>query len=728
MNSPKRKPCGPVAAIFTGGLGATMLTFGATAQVRSSDDAAETLRMSEIVITATRRETTTQETPGSITALSQDFTQKIGAQNLSDVVSAAPGLSLSKNSPTEQIYTIRGVNTNSAVINQQSPTALYFGEVPLSDPYFSLLTPTLQLFDINRVEVLLGPQGTLFGAGALGGAIRMIPNEPNPTRLEATIEQMVATRSHGDLSYGTNIMLNAPLVSEKLAVRLVGSYLYEGGYIDNPGLNQNDYNDVRVASGRAQIAWLPTSSLTFTGTIALERARPDASPYTGFGSDDFVYSSAVLNRRRLDTNIFNLVGEYRGDSFTATSSSSYLRRSPNMQTDLTELVSGITGLPAPATDAITGKTENLVQELRFASSGERRFNWLVGVYLQHYSFDETNTVSQPGAGEVFAPFGFPSDVLLNSRFTGKVDEIATYGEASYDLTEHISATIGLRAFQDWVRVEQVGDAIFDAAPVQNNANYSGVTPKFVISYKPADQFMFYVQAAEGFRSGQGNIGPASDPVTSTPIPRSYGPDRLWNYEVGTKADLLDRQISVTAAVYYIDWSKIQLQQRSPSGFQYTANAGSAWIRGVSLQVIAHPTTNLDLGFSLDYHKSRLKSVAEGVAATVGDRLPASSPFTAYVYGEYNFQINEMISGFFRTDYSYNNMAFSDLNNSTALTYGNVNEVNATFGLNWGQYEVSVFGKNLANSRSRVSAFQFLGVPTQVLQTPRTIGITARVNY
>ena len=198
MNSPKRKPCGPVAAIFTGGLGATMLTFGATAQVRSSDDAAETLRMSEIVITATRRETTTQETPGSITALSQDFTQKIGAQNLSDVVSAAPGLSLSKNSPTEQIYTIRGVNTNSAVINQQSPTALYFGEVPLSDPYFSLLTPTLQLFDINRVEVLLGPQGTLFGAGALGGAIRMIPNEPNPTRLEATIEQMVATRSHGD--------------------------------------------------------------------------------------------------------------------------------------------------------------------------------------------------------------------------------------------------------------------------------------------------------------------------------------------------------------------------------------------------------------------------------------------------------------------------------------------------------------------------------------------------
>lgn len=181
--------------------------------------------LAEVIVTATRRAQSLQEVTGGIVPITQTMVRDTGAQTLADIAASAPGLSFGEMSPTEQVFTIRGVNTSSEVSTLQSPTALYFDEIPVSDPYFSELTPSFQLFDVSHVEVLLGPQGTLFGAGALGGAIRVISNKPQLQQFDADAEGTTSFTSGGDPTYATNAMVNMPLIDDRLALRIVGTYI-----------------------------------------------------------------------------------------------------------------------------------------------------------------------------------------------------------------------------------------------------------------------------------------------------------------------------------------------------------------------------------------------------------------------------------------------------------------------------------------------------------------------
>ena len=686
--------------------------------------------LEEVIVTSTRRALSVQQVEGGIVPIGGELLRDTHAQTLAEIAGAAPGLAFSEMSPTEQVFTIRGVNTSSQVSNLQSPTALYLDEVPVSDPYLSQLTPSFQLFDVNRIEVLLGPQGTLFGAGALGGAVRVVTNKPSLQQFDAGFEQTVSYPAAGNLTSTTNGMVNLPLIDDTLALRLVGTYAVDGGYIDNPELQRTNYNQIHTAMVRAQLMWRISPRFVVTGTYAFESDRPNASPYTPYGRTDFVYSSAVATRSTQILNIANIVAEYDGDAFTATSSTSFLHRSPNQRTDVTDLASEITGLSTASADVISGYTKNLIQEFRIVSPGSQAFRWLGGLYLQKYNLDERETLTQVGAGEVFSDSGFPDDVILNDRYTGHVYEQALYGELSYDLSSRFSATVGARAFHDSVSITDYGDAYLDGGPntVSNSDSYSGVTPKFVLSYRPDKGLMYYVQVSEGFRSGQGNLTNGEDPLAGTPIPRFYGPDHLWNYELGAKTSLLDGRATLNGAVYDVEWSRIQLQEQSPSGFNFTANAGRAWVRGVDLQGNAQVTGAFEAGASFDYHRSRLTEVSSGVTAVAGDELPGSSRFSGYAFGKFKFRMTQAAQGFFRFDYSYSSKAFSDLDNATSLHYGNVGSWGAQLGAHMKGYELLLFGRNLADARNRVNAFELLGVPTQVLQSPRSFGLTFRWNH
>ena len=340
------------------------------------------------------------------------------------------------------------------------------------------------------------------------------------------------------------------------------------------------------------------------------------------------------------------------------------------------------------------------------------------------------TLTQAGSSAIFAGPGFPSDTVLNDIYTGYVNEHAVYGEISHDFNPRFSATVGARVFHDTVAITDFGNAYLDGGPntVHSSASYSGATPKFVVSYKPADDYMYYLQVSKGFRSGQGNLTNGFDPVTGTPIPRFYGPDSLWNYEIGAKTSPLSGRLTLNGDVYNIQWNEVQLQELSPSGFNYTANAGQAWIRGFDFQAHSQLTRALEAGLSLDYHQSRLTKVAPGAEAVRGDELPGSSRFSSYVYGKYSFPIMESARGFFRFDYAYSSKAFSNLDNATSLYYGNVGSYGAQLGAHVSKFEFLLFARNLANAHNRVNAFEFLNVPTQVLQEPRTIGLTLRWSY
>ena len=686
--------------------------------------------LEEVIVTATRRAMSVQQVEGGIVPLSQGLVRDTGAQTLADIAAAAPGLSFGEMSATEQVFTIRGVNTSSQVGDLQSPTALYIDEVPVSDPYLSELTPSFQMFDVNRVEVLLGPQGTLFGAGALGGAIRVITNKPSLDRFAVDVEQTFAFPALGTPAYITNGMVNLPLIDDRLGLRLVGTYSDTGGYIDNPAVGQANYNYLHTVAGRSELLLKASSELTITGTYSYEADRPNASPYTPYGSHEYLYYAPVASHSSEVLNIANLLIEYAPDEFTVTSSTSYLHRDPIQVSDATSLTNEITGLPVPATDIVFGHTRNLIQEFRIASPAQQELRWLGGVYLQKYDLDEMETLTQAGAGAIFASSGFPSDTILNDIYTGYVNEQALYGELSYDFSPQFSATVGARAFHDTVAISDFGDAYLDGGPntVRNSASYTSASPKFLVSYKPADNFMYYLQASKGFRSGQGNLTNGSDPLTGTPIPRFYGPDSLWNYEIGAKTSPLDGRLTLNGDVYDIQWNKIQLQELSPSGFNYTANAGQAWIRGFDFQTHVQVTRALEAALSMDYHRSRLTEVAANAVATRGDELPGSSRLSSYLFGKYSFLITASVHGFLRADYSYSSKAFSNLDNATSLHYGNVGSFGAQLGAHINKYEFLLFARNLANAHNRVNAFQFLGVPTQVLQEPRTVGLTLRWNY
>jgi outer membrane receptor protein involved in Fe transport len=293
----------------------------------------------------------------------------------------------------------------------------------------------------------------------------------------------------------------------------------------------------------------------------------------------------------------------------------------------------------------------------------------------------------------------------------------------------LTATAGVRAFHDTVSAFTSSTGILGGgAPLTNGSSYTRATPKFVLTYAVSPRAMVYVQASEGYRVGQANLSPPKDPVSGQLIPGSYGPDQLWNYEAGFKTKLFDSRLTADGAAYYIDWKNIQLQQSTvPSGFVFTNNAGDAVIKGVEIELNAHPTEPLSLGVSLSYDQGRLTRVNPGVVATVGDQLPGSAPFTGYAYAKYDFPLGAKAKGYVRADYKYVSKEYADLHNATSLQYGDYGSVNAEAGLSVGRTEVMLFVNNLTNGAAIVNARELFAVPTAFRQQPRTVGITLRAH-
>jgi iron complex outermembrane receptor protein len=704
----------------------------ALAEAQSS---ASPTTVADIVVTATRRAEKVQNVPASITALPQSFIQDTGAQKLADVAAAVPGLSLDQGLSGSQVFTIRGANTTSLFANTQSPVGLYIDEVPVLDPFLPISVPQLQLFDVNRVEVLLGPQGTLFGAGSLGGAIRVITNKPNMSQYEAATEDTVRGASHGASSYAFNGMVNLPLVKDKLALRVDGFYDHNGGWVYNTGRQEKDANRNEVSGGRAELRWTPTADFAVTGTYSTENNRIHDAGYTVYGSADYVNNNVIPQHVNGENKVYNVVAEYDLPWATFTSSTSYLTKSSALQDDVTQVVKSITKVNAlsPIVDDISSK--EFIQEFRLASKSNGPFRWLVGAYYQNYRFRDHETIQQTGAGAALARFGYPTDLLEDDLFSVHMVEDAAFGEISYDFTPKLTLTVGGRVFYESpkVQIDQIQPAYFigPAAVINHGARYTSGTPKINLSYKALPDVLFYGQITEGYRSGNANLSPNQDPVSKTPIPGTYGPDYLWNYEIGAKTQLFDRRLTLNASAYYIDWKNILLQQQtSGAGDVYVGNAGNATIKGVELEVVARPVQAVELGTSLSYHDGKLNSVQKGTQALPGDRLPGSAPFTAYAYGQYKFKITDEVAAFVRSDYSYTGQTFNLLKTATTtpLSYGNYSSFGAQLNFSYRNYELLVFGTNLADTRGRLNAQALAGVKQAVLQAPRTIGLTLRAHY
>ena len=685
-----------------------------------------------IVVTATRRAESILNVPMSISAVSEKQLQQAGALKIEDVVRMIPGLAYTENSPGQAILAVRGVQTSAVFGNLQQAVALYYDDVPVLDLTIPWTVPRLQLFDVNRVEVLRGPQGTLFGAGALSGAIRVISNKPDLSGFRAATEDSLTTTKGGGIGGTVNVMVNAPLVTDQLAVRVVGYYDSTPGWIDNPNFGKRT-NHSKVYGGRIEARWKPVQNLEVVATAANEVSKPHDSAYVPYGSDSDTANFRVRTFNTDNDKIYSLAVNYSMPWATLAVSTSYLDRHATSSMDFSGFANLLTGLTAVSPLIDRFHTHDFIQEVRLASAQEHPFKWLIGGFNENYHFHDHEVITQAGVSGL----GFPTDQLENVGITTRIKDYAAFGEVSYDIAPGLTLTAGARwshySLSTATDFALEGTTLFDGPPhvSTGSAKKSAVTPKVSLAYKPSKDITLYALADKGFRTGNANLTTV-DPFTGQRLPSSYGPDSLWNYEVGAKLALLDHRLDINADAYYIDWKKIQLQVRTPSGIPFTANAGSARSKGIELEIVGRPTNAIELGTSLAFNNAKLTSVTAGVpAAKPGDKLPGSAPFTAYVYGQYRVPVFQAANLLVRLDYSHTGKEFSDLGNKdnpAAVHYGQYSGFGARATLQTGQYELGAFVENLTNDRGRVSARTYFLENVEVRQTPRTFGAFVRAHW
>ena len=397
---------------------------------------------SDIVVTATKRGEELSEVAGSVSAVTEENLQALNAQSLSDYITRVPGVVFNDYQPGVSEVVIRGVASTTYHEANQATTGYYLNQIPLIEPGFPLVIPDIDSFDVKQVEVLRGPQGTLFGSSSLGGAVNYVVNEADPSKLDAGFEGLASsTRRSGDVNYAAKAMINLPIANDKLAVRVVALQRYDAGYLRNVGTGERGSDDLRVRGLRGSIVWKPAEGTTVSGL----------SMYQEYDLDDQTYALFALPRFQRNTN----VNEFQDTDFflnslrldqdlgfaTLTALGSYTEKNANLAFDDSVFL-GIDARTGTAQlSGSRGKSKTDYGELRLASNGDGPFTWLIGANYTRLRSRSSDFVQIPGIGafitanpgqfgnqpaNVIAPGDLTQRTLSNSR----VRELALFGELS----------------------------------------------------------------------------------------------------------------------------------------------------------------------------------------------------------------------------------------------------------------------------------------------------------
>ena len=724
-------------------------------------------QVEEIVVTATKRgDTLIQDTALSVSAITGSQLKEIGALDFSDYYRQVPGLSVNDQGPGDKRYVLRGVNSAGA-----GTVGLYFDEVIITDENINGnggRSPDIKLFDIDRIEVLRGPQGTTFGSSALAGVIRWLPNLPDYTSYSADAGANVgSTRESDDMSWQVDGMVNIPIIQDRLAVRLSGIYVDKAGYIDH--VLEEDANHEDSAAMRGILAWSVTSELELTFLGMHQRMDVESRNYFNDEALDLA-QSPTLNGGPLPTkyysadpsrggnfenlDMFNAKLVYRKDWGEITATSSFYQRETKVMRAVSAAWEVLSGGTYPADGRGRGNIENnkdrdlLNHEIRFASTWDSPFQVLVGAFMQDEERDFEvfgyNVSAETGRE------GPETETLLHRRVWTTVDEVAVFGELSWDLTDDLNVTGGVRWFEYDIE-EQAAVVTGFLGP---EGGGSGLGPKFNfsendatfkgnISYKFNDDILTYFQVAEGFRSGGTNDLTAAS-IAGVVIPTGFGSDSLVNYELGLKTEWFDKKLVINGATYLIDWSNIQVRQFavSPEGLQFAfrGNGGKAEVLGAELEVDAYPTENLQLGAGLAYTKAELTEdlpvPADGVD---GDRIEYVPELSINLRGRYQRPLRGDWTGFLSGDWSHIDDQVNRLRptNPFFRTMESYSLANVHTGINGTDWSAVLSVTNVFDEDVTIDyAFDFEGpapaggnIPdNQIRPWPRTVSLSFRKSF
>jgi iron complex outermembrane receptor protein len=674
-------------------------------------------QLEEIIVSAQRREENIEKVPISITAFSQKTMDDYHIQNFADLAGVVPGLVLYTPQATAQGLTdvaIRGIFSGG----NAPTTQFYIDETPIAirrlDGAGPAGSPHPDIFDLDRVEVLRGPQGTLFGSSAMGGAIRYITPQPNLNEASGYARADIGYTDRGAPNYEAGLAYGAPIVTGTAGFRVSGWFQSEGGFIDreDPFTGQiltRNANSSETYVLRPALTVAPTEDLTITPALFLQHIHQNdpntywedflANPESGAHVSGTQFGEPLTD----DLKVWSLAVKYSFLGMAFQSDTSYVDRRYQDFNDITQGIEASLdgGNPfIPGLDSFFTYEDDIAfthawqQEFRLTSQDpDSRISWVGGLYYRHAVTGleqlippDLGPVTEAVAGQTSLQFfGIPDYVapggqIFNSYTNFKTTDVqeAVFGEVTINLLSRLKANVGVRL--EHSVVEHQNEIV--AGPI-GGANYTNktladqvanpVTPRFGLTYQYTDNDMVYATAAKGYRAGGGNsptavgnplCNPSLAALGLTVVPNSFGPDKLWSYEVGAKDSLFDHRLAIEASVYYIDWTNIQTSVLLASCDEvFTANRGKATSQGFDLQIGAVLAEGLRVNANVGYTDAYNPNAAFGapingvvpVLNAAGDKLPNVLPWTASLHVDYSRDVGFLWSqarSYLRLDYRW----------------------------------------------------------------------------
>lgn len=737
-------------------ISASLLGTGAMAQEQapsvSSETETQNYQDGEIVVTASKREERLRDVPAAVTAVSGETIENLGVQSFRDYASLVPGLSQREGgAPGMGTVILRGMNTGAQQLT--NTTAYYIDDMPFTATGFvssgALVTPEPELAEVERIEVLKGPQGTLYGASSLGGLIRVVTKKPDTAAFFGSVRGEVTAIDGGDVGYMLRGTINVPVVEGKLAVQATGYYRRLPGYVDNVATGTKNVNSSDLYGGRIAIRATPTDRLTIDVSGVLQNIKTN-----GYGFERLVPGTFEPFTERYQYNHYQDFGseiKYRVASATANyetdigsviATGSYAHFANNTESDGTRTFlpvaiavapgqglvippnTGVFVNPSPSLNKYTG-------ELRFVSKRLGPVEFMAGGFYTHeQAYYKINVVLQDTITGQTLPA--PLDLLYRTKAGSRYEEFAGYGNLTFYIADNLDVTGGIRYAKDNQLATVGGDEAIYAFVPRAKAVYpikgSATTYLATLRWRPTDKISTYLRAASGYRPG----GPQTNANPPPGAPLIITPDSVWNYEAGIKGSFLNDALTANLAVYHIDWKDLQLNTQDPTGVTLQTNAGAAQVDGWELELVARPSRYLTFTASAGHTNARITSIPAAVTAAtgarVGDKLPLTPSHTVAITADQQIPVGDA-TGFVGATLRFQ----SDMPNkypgaSPALQPAKLPEITTVdlrAGVDFDNYGVQLRVQNLLNKHA------FTGIGTDYVATvipPRRFTLALSTNF
>lgn len=727
----------------------------ATVSVPESQKAQGTTEptIEDLVVTAAKRPSTNFRLPVSVSAVSSTAIDDLGAYDFQSLSVHLAGVTTTNLGPGRNKIFVRGLSDGPFADRTQSMVGVYIDEAPIN---FNDTNPDIRLFDVDRIELIRGPQGTLYGAGSLGGIYRVITNKPDLADTFLKTRAAFALTHGGGPTKQIDAVFNTPIVQDRLAFRLTAYTDIRGGYIDNIEPARENINDLQIYGARPAIRWQVNEDWTVDGTVTLQSIDYEDSQYytPGLGRNQ---RAGLVQEPYVDSFI-NGGLTIRGELGPAvvTSASTYIDRDIHETADaskglpfLDELEGLQDGILTPSNldqffgaedfldnfqqDAIAYFTRDNIQafshETRVQSKAGTSLEWLIGGFFLHHRQKMNGVLALAFDDE-------EALVALTQRRVETTSDIALFGEATYWFDDRFSLTAGVRYSHNTLKLDYMSNFVLDddTQLVEGSKSTDKLIPKIAARYQWSEDVQTYMQVSTGYRVGGLNINTplealvAADPNETLPtdVATDFQSDTLLNFEIGAKTYWFDRRLLLNVSAFYVEWYDIQSDQISAAGFPYVTNVGHARNLGYEIEFAAFPLAGIEIRGSFFWNDSELLEDNAYLGIEAGDHLPAIAENTASLAALYEFPLSASLDATISADYSYIGKSALTFDEDNSPAMGQYGILNARVVVSHESWRAGLYGQNLTDTRANTFAYGnsfMLGKSNQITPPrPRTLGV------